>query len=52
MVTRYFFNNVIGWKCHIHKFNVMTPGREEEIEEVKVVTKDNMNECAEGIIEH
>lgn len=35
----------------ITKFNVMTPGREEDIEEVKVVTKDNMNECAEIIIE-
>ena len=35
----------------ITKFNVMTPGREPEGEEVKVVTKDNMNESAEEIIE-
>lgn len=35
----------------ITKFNVITPGREPEGEEVKVVTKDNMNESAEEIIE-
>lgn len=35
----------------ITKFNVMTPGREEESEEVKVITKDSMNETASQILE-
>ncbi|MCR1952041.1 MULTISPECIES: PTS transporter subunit EIIC [Clostridium] len=35
----------------ITKFNVMTPGREEDSEEVKVVTKDSMNETAAQILE-
>ncbi|WP_291651505.1 PTS transporter subunit EIIC [Clostridium sp.] len=35
----------------ITKFNVMTPGREEDSEEVKVVTKDSMNETATQILE-
>ena len=34
----------------ITKFNVMTPGREVEGEEVKVVTKDSLNEVAEEIL--
>lgn len=34
----------------ITKFNVMTPGREDEGEEVKVVTKDSLNEVAEEIL--
>ncbi|MGG7214636.1 PTS transporter subunit EIIC [Clostridium nigeriense] len=34
----------------ITKFNVMTPGRETEGEEVKVVTKDSLNEVAEQIL--
>lgn len=34
----------------ITKFNVMTPGREVEGEEVKVVTKDSLNEVAEQIL--
>ncbi|WP_032120487.1 PTS transporter subunit EIIC [Clostridium amazonitimonense] len=35
----------------ITKFNIMTPGREPEGEEVKVVTKDNMNETATQVLE-
>lgn len=35
----------------ITKFNVMTPGREADSEEVKVVTKDSMNETATQILE-
>ncbi|MBS6503303.1 MAG: PTS transporter subunit EIIC [Clostridium sp.] len=35
----------------ITKFNVMTPGREADSEEVKVVTKDSMNETAAQILE-
>ncbi|MDZ5010800.1 PTS glucose transporter subunit IIB, partial [Clostridium perfringens] len=35
----------------ITKFNVMTPGREPEGEEVKVVTKDSMNETAVQVLE-
>lgn len=35
----------------ITKFNVMTPGREADSEEVKVVTKDGMNETATQILE-
>ncbi|MBS5886224.1 PTS transporter subunit EIIC [Clostridium sp.] len=35
----------------ITKFNVMTPGREADSEEVKVVTKDGMNETAAQILE-
>lgn len=35
----------------ITKFNVATPGREEDSEEVKVVTKDSLNEVAEQILE-
>lgn len=35
----------------ITKFNVMTPGREEESEEVRVITKDSMNETASQILE-
>ena len=35
----------------ITKFNVMTPGREPEGEEVKIVTKDSMNETAAQILE-
>ena len=35
----------------ITKFNVMTPGREPEGEEVKVVTKDSMNETAAQVLE-
>ncbi|VYU64391.1 PTS glucose transporter subunit IIB [Clostridium tertium] len=34
----------------ITKFNVMTPGREVEGEDVKVVTKDSLNEVAEEIL--
>ncbi|MBC5628208.1 PTS transporter subunit EIIC [Clostridium sp. NSJ-6] len=34
----------------ITKFNVMTPGREPEGEEVKVVTKDSMNETAAEVL--
>ncbi|MBM6859081.1 PTS transporter subunit EIIC [Clostridium saudiense] len=34
----------------ITKFNVMTPGREAEGEEVKVVTKDSMNETAAEVL--
>jgi glucose PTS system EIICB or EIICBA component len=35
----------------ITKFNVMTPGREPEGEEVKVVTKGSMNETAVQVLE-
>lgn len=35
----------------ITKFNVKTPGREDETEEVNVVTKDSMNETAAQILE-
>lgn len=34
----------------ITKFNVITPGREAEGEEVKVVTKDSLNEVAEEVL--
>ncbi|MFU7517295.1 PTS transporter subunit EIIC [Clostridium sp. HCS.1] len=34
----------------ITKFNVMTPGRETEDEEVKVITKDSLNEVAEKVL--
>ncbi|MDU5111490.1 MAG: PTS transporter subunit EIIC [Clostridium sp.] len=34
----------------ITKFNVMTPGREVEGEDVKVVTKDSLNEVAEEVL--
>lgn len=34
----------------ITKFNVMTPGREPEGEEVKVVTKESMNETAAEVL--
>lgn len=35
----------------ITKFNVMTPGREKQEEEVAVVTKDSLNEVAEKVLE-
>ena len=34
----------------ITKFNVMTPGRETDEEEVKVITKDSLNEVAEQVL--
>ena len=34
----------------ITKFNVMTPGRETEEEEVNVITKDSLNEVAEQVL--
>lgn len=34
----------------ITKFNVKTPGREDEEEEVKIVTKDSLNEIAEQVL--
>lgn len=35
----------------ITKFNVKTPGREEEEEEIRVITKDNMHETAVNVLE-
>lgn len=35
----------------ITKFNVMTPGREKQEDEVAVVTKDSLNEVAEKVLE-
>lgn len=34
----------------ITKFNIMTPGRDESVEEVKVVTKDSIYETAENVL--
>ncbi len=34
----------------ITKFNVMTPGRETEDEEVNIITKDSLNEVAEKVL--
>lgn len=39
------------FKFLITKFNVMTPGREAEGEDVKVVTKESMNETAVQVLE-
>ena len=35
----------------ITKFDVKTPGREEEEEEIRVITKDNMHETAVNVLE-
>lgn len=40
----------VTFRFLITKFNVMTPGREAEGEEVKVVTKDSMNETAAEVL--
>ncbi|WP_300381148.1 PTS transporter subunit EIIC [Clostridium sp.] len=41
----------VTFRFLITKFNVKTPGRETEEEEIKVVTKDNMSETAAQILE-
>lgn len=47
----WFILYYLTFRFLITKFNVMTPGREAESEEVKVVTKDGMNETAAQILE-
>ena len=41
----------VTFRFLITKFNVITPGREEESEEVKVITKDSLNEIAAQILD-
>ncbi len=59
--TNWIYVPIVGvfWSCLyyysfkflIMKFNVKTPGREGDDEEIKVVTKDSLYETAQGILE-